>query len=77
MVVAVYIASLMLYTSDWMTEREARLMKDPLSAAAFFCMAPSLWLALVKWRGKTGTDDGLDYAGESDPVVRTLGLKPQ
>jgi len=60
-----------------MTNLELRLMKNPLKAAGFFCLALVLWMALCKWRGRAGTDSELDYDGDSDPMIRTLGLTPQ
>ena len=76
LVLAVYVGSLALYSSDWMTDLESRLMKNPLSATGFFCAALSLWIALWKWRGRAGTERGLDYEGDIDPMIRTLGLTP-
>jgi hypothetical protein len=77
LVLAVYVGSLALYSSDWMTDLELRLMKDPLRAAGFFCVALLLWMALWKRRSRAGTERGLDYDGDIDPVIRTLGLRPQ
>jgi hypothetical protein len=77
LVVALYVGSLALYSSGLMTDLESRLMKNPLRAAGFFCAALLLWIALWKWRGRPGTERGLDYAGDIDPVIRTLGLRPQ
>jgi hypothetical protein len=77
LVVTLYVGSLALYSSGWMTDLESRLMKNPLRAAGFFCAALIMWTALWKWRDRAGTEGGLDYDGDIDPVIRTLGLRPQ
>ncbi len=75
LVVALYVGSLALYSSNLMTNLESRLMKSPLRAIEFFCAALFVWMAVLKWRARSGIEDGLDYDGDSDPLVRTLGLK--
>jgi hypothetical protein len=77
LVVALYVGSLALYSSDLMTNLETRLMKNPPSAAGSFCAALLLWIALVKWRSRAATEGALDYDGDIDPLIRTLGLTPQ
>ena len=77
LVVALYVGSLALYSSNLMTNLESRLMTNPVNAAEFFGAALSLWVALWKWRGRAGTNGELDYDGDTDPMVRTLGLTPQ
>ena len=72
---ALYVGSLTLYSSSMMTDLEARLMNRPLNAVALFCMALGAWFKLWNWRDDDG-DDMLDYLGDMDPAVRTLGLTP-
>jgi hypothetical protein len=51
--------------------------KNNLVLVVALYAALSLWMALWKWRGRAGTEGELDYDGDSDPPIRTLGLTPQ
>ncbi len=77
LVIAVYVGSLILYSSDFMTDLESRLMKHPLAATEFFGVALPIWLALSHWHSRTGTGADLDYLGDIEPEIRTLGITPQ
>jgi len=74
--VALYVAGLLFYSST-MADLEIELMWQPLRAAAFFAAATGIWLAFWRWRGRSKTQTALDYLGDEDPVIRTLGLTPQ
>jgi len=74
--IAIYVAGLVFYSST-MASLEIRLMWEPLWSAAFFCSAIGLWLAFWKWRGRAKEQVALDYLGDEDPVIRTLGLTPK
>jgi hypothetical protein len=71
--VTAYVISLILYTS-FMADFEVWLMERPLAAAAFCVAGVLVCLTIRKRRGYTGSQETLDYIGDDDPAVRTLGL---
>jgi hypothetical protein len=77
LVAGLYIGSLALYSSELTTDLESYLMKNPPAATGFFGVALAVCLLRWTWRGWAGTQPGLDYEGDIDPMVRTLGLTPE
>jgi len=73
--IAIYVAGLVLYSST-MADMEIWLMWRLWYAAAFVPGAACVWLAAWKWHGRAQSQDGLDYLGDDDPVIRTLELTP-
>jgi hypothetical protein len=71
--IAIYVGGLIFYSST-MANFEILLMSRPRYAAEFFSAAWLVWLMLWKWRDHAGSQISLDYLGDDDPVIRTLGL---
>jgi hypothetical protein len=71
--IAMYVGGLILYSSK-MAALEMWLLDRPPYAALFFCAAAFAWLAAWKWRARVESPVSLDYLGDDDPIVRTLGL---
>ena len=67
---AAYVIGLVYYPS-LMADLEIRLMVSPLKATAAVVIG---CLILWKWRGREKPPESLDYLGDDDPAVRTLGL---
>ncbi|HVW07273.1 MAG TPA: hypothetical protein VHC90_01755 [Bryobacteraceae bacterium] len=71
--IAIYVAGLFLYSTR-MANLELRLMAQPQDTAIFFAASALLWLLFWKWHNRAGSQKSLDYLGDDDPIVRTLGL---
>jgi hypothetical protein len=71
--IAIYVAGLILYSST-LANFEIWLVARPTDAAAFFCAAALVWLGFWKWHDREASQLSLDYLGDDDPVIRTLGL---
>lgn len=74
--IAIYVAGLIFYSST-LASLEIWLMWRPEYAVLFFAAAIGVWLVVWKWCGRSKTQTALDYLGDDDPVIRTLGLTPQ
>lgn len=71
--VAIYVGGLVLYSRE-LAEFETWLMWEPFYAAAFLPAAGLVWMMFWKWHGRAKSQTSLDYLGDEDPVIRTLGL---
>ncbi len=65
-----YVIGLIYYPS-LMADLEIRLLASPLKAIAAVVIG---CLILWKWRERAKPEESLDYLGDDDPAVRTLGL---
>jgi hypothetical protein len=65
-----YVIGLIYYPS-LMADLEIRLIASPLKAIAAVVIG---CLILWKWRERAKPEESLDYLGDDDPAVRTLGL---
>ena len=65
-----YVIGLIYYPS-LMADLEIRLIASPLKATAAVVIG---CLIFWKWRGREKPQESLDYLGDDDPAVRTLGL---
>jgi hypothetical protein len=65
-----YVIGLIYYPSV-IADLEIRLIASPLKAAAAVVIG---CLILWKWRERAKPEESLDYLGDDDPAVRTLGL---
>lgn len=65
-----YVIGLIYYPS-LMADLEIRLIASPLKATAAVVIG---CLILWKWRERAKPEESLDYLGDDDPAVRTLGL---
>ena len=74
--IAIYVAGLIFYSST-LASLEIKLMWQPEYGVLFFAAAIGVWLLFWKLRGRSKTQTALDYLGDEDPVIRTLGLTPQ
>lgn len=71
--IAIYVGGLFLYSTR-MANLEMKLMAQPHDAVRFFFVAALIWLAFWKWPNRAASQKSLDYLGDDDPIVRTLGL---
>jgi hypothetical protein len=71
--IAMYVGGLILYSSR-MAAFELWLLDRPQYAAAFFSAAGVIWWISWHWRARAASPVSLDYLGDDDPIVRTLGL---
>ncbi len=76
-VLAAYVGSLLIYSSDITTDLESRLIRNPLQAVVFMVAAVLGWRQLSRLNTEVEDNSELDYLGDSDPLIRTLGLTPQ
>ena len=74
--IALYVGGLLLYSSS-LADLEIRLMWEPREAVIFFFALLSVGLMFRKWQGRAQTENALDYLGDEDPVIRTLGIIPR
>jgi hypothetical protein len=68
--VAAWVIGVFYYPSV-MADLEIRLTANPLKAAAGVIIG---FLILWRWREREKPEESLDYIGDDDPAVRTLGL---
>jgi hypothetical protein len=71
--IAIYVAGLILYSSR-MADLEIWLMDRPRYAVAFFFSIAVIWRIFWNWQNRAGSEKNIDYLGDDDPVIRTLGL---
>ena len=74
--IAIYVAGLIFY-SQTMAGLEIRLVWRPLYALALLSAQACAWLVFWKRQNRTRAAVALDYQGDGDPMIRTLGLTPQ
>jgi hypothetical protein len=74
--IAIYVAGLIFYSST-LASLEIWLTWQMPYAVLFFAGSIGVWLLCWKWHGQTRAQTELDYLGDDDPVIRTLGLTPQ